>query len=92
MLNYITAWFDKHFVSDWRNWWKWPEIRLAAAVPVVTTLAADNWKLLLNLLDYLPANSWLRGAIIAVVVLSTFVVPTITRLWDTEKPADESTS
>lgn len=88
MFQKIIDWFDQKFVSDWRESWKWSEIRLAAAVPIVTTLAAENWDLLLGLLEYLPENQWVRGGVVGLIIVSTFVVPVIARLWNDQGAAN----
>jgi len=72
---------DKHLVDDWREWPKMATVRMYGALAAVggTITAAPD--LLLSLVMFLPDNSIWRWLLVAAVVLTMFVFPTLVRLW-----------
>ncbi len=89
MIERITAWLDTHLVPDWRKSWKWPEIQLAALLPVILTAVAENGNFLLSVLDNLPNNPLLRTGLLALLIVIVIATPVVARLVDTEKKTDE---
>lgn len=81
---------DKYLVADWRQSWRWTSVQIAAVASAVGGVVTSSPDVLLALIQFLPAGGWVRTAMIALVVVTIFVVPTVARLWDQGEDHDET--
>lgn len=81
----MIDWLDKHLVPEWRRAWKWSSVQLAAIVSAAITAFAANPGLMLQVLNYMPADPTQRGAAAVAIGLIAFFGPTLLRLWNQSK-------
>ena len=86
----MTNWLDRHLVPDWRESWRFASVQNAAVASAVGGVVTASPDILLALVSFLPDGHWARIAIIAAVVITLFIVPTIARLWNQEAGDDDA--
>lgn len=73
-------WIKSRLVPEAGEWWKLGSVQLAAGVAAAGGAITANPDVLLALVPLLPVGPW-RAVVVATVVFTLFVVPTLTRLW-----------
>lgn len=76
-------------VPEAQEWWRLGSVQLAAGVAAVSGAVSANPEVLLSLVALMPGSGWPRMALVALVVITVFIVPTLTRLWKQEADDDE---
>ena len=71
----------ERLVPEASEWWRLGSVQLAAGAAAIGGAVTANPDVLLALVAFLPATGPWRAAIVALVVVTLFVVPTLTRLW-----------
>lgn len=84
----MIDWLDAHLVPEWRQSWRMFSVQTAAVASAIGGTITASPDLLLALVQFLPDNHWLRFALIAAVVVTIFIVPTLARLWNQEASDD----
>lgn len=83
----MIDWLKRRLVPEAGEWYRMASVQLAAGAAAVGGAVTANPDVLLALVAFLPASGPWRIAIVALVVITLFVVPTLTRLWD-QLPAE----
>jgi hypothetical protein len=91
MTTYIT---HNELVDDWREWPKMASVRMYGAAAAILGTVAASPDLLLSLVMFMPQDSVWRWVLVAAVVTTMFIFPTLVRLWkqldDDDAPASAS--
>lgn len=84
----MIDWISNRLVPEAGEWWRLGSVQLAAGVAAVGGAVVANPDVLLALVAFLPATGPWRAGVVALVVVTLFVVPTLTRLWRQFNPDD----
>lgn len=77
-------WFDRHFVSNWRDSWRWMSTQSMAFYGATASTVVYNSDVLIALTGFLPESHWGRAAIALMVLGFTVVIPWGMRVWNQE--------
>lgn len=77
----MIEWLRTRLVPEAGEWWRMGSVQLAAGVAAIGGAVTANPDVLLSLVAFLPAAGPWRPLLVALVVITLFVVPTLTRLW-----------
>lgn len=90
----MISWIKEHLAPEASEWWRLSSIQLAAGVAAIGGAITANPEVLLALAGLLPVGGLAQILVVALVIITLFVVPTLTRLWnqDCETKPDKNES
>lgn len=85
----MIDWLKSRLSPEASEWWRLSSVQLAAGVAAIGGAVTANPDVLIALAMLLPVGGLAQILIVALVVVTLFVIPTLTRLWSQER--DETT-
>jgi hypothetical protein len=82
-------WFDRHFVDNWRESWRWLSTQSMLFYGATATTVTLNADILIALTGLLPESGLGRVVVAFTVLVFTVVVPWLMRIWNQQEPVDE---
>lgn len=87
----MIEWLKSHLVDDASEWWRLSSVQLAAGFAAIGGAITANPEVLLALAGLLPVGGIAQILVVAAVVVTMFIIPTLTRLWNQNCEDEETT-